>query len=167
MGNSRLPVAAMVKIVPPASHRGRGTTPECIPVVRPIRELTIEVLLLNALLSGFCTLLANFIGRYILLLHILDRYNRPEIQHQGYNSCKHGKGYHKANQFLYIVSLSGFRQRISPSHIIYPCYLGCNLYLAMSEKNSDVPVTGPGPPGLTGSGWWRTTRPFPSGGLIA
>ena len=39
-----LPVATVVKIVPPASHRGRYTTPECIPVVRPIRELTIEVL---------------------------------------------------------------------------------------------------------------------------
>jgi len=81
-GNSRLPVATVVKIVPPASHRGRGTTPECIPVVRPIRELTIEVLLLNAFFSGFCTMLANFIGRCILLLHSLDRYNRPEIQRQ-------------------------------------------------------------------------------------
>lgn len=123
----------MVKIVPPASQRGPGTTPECIPVVRPIRELTIEVLLLNAIVSGFSTLLANFIGRCILLLHILDRYNRPEIQHQGHNHRNRCQGYEEDNQVLQNISLSGFGQRISPSHIIYPCYLRGSIYLAISE----------------------------------
>jgi len=139
-----LPVATVVEIVPPASHRGRGTTPECIPVVRPIRELTIEVLLLNALISGVCTLLANLIGLGILLLHILDRYNRQERQHLCHDHRNCCQGYEEDNPVLHNVSLPGSGQQISPSHIIYPCYLDCNLYLEMSEKKSDVTVTRPG-----------------------
>ena len=136
-----LPVATMIKIVPPASHRGRDTTPECIPVVRPIRELAIEILLLNALISGVATLLANFIGRGILLLHSLDRYNRPEIQHQCHNQRNRCQGHEEDYQVLHNVSLPGSRQRISPSHIIYASYFRCDLYLAMCEKKSAVTVT--------------------------
>ena len=131
----------MVKIVSPASHRGRGTTPEFIPVVRPIRKLTIKVLLLNAIMSGLCTLLANFIGRGSLLLHSLDRYNRPEVQHQCRNQRNRCQGHEEDNQVLHNICLPGSRQMISPSHIIYASYFRCDLYLVMSEKKSDVIIT--------------------------